>query len=87
MNSLACSKYSLFDSASLRKTNLHKGLSRLHFNSAQKTETVGNAQLHFMQQKPIYKLWLYTQYALGIVPVLIKYFCKFLAKNWKSIYL
>lgn len=40
-----------------------------------------------MQQKPIYKLWLYTQYALGIVPVLIKYFCKFVAKNWKSIYL
>lgn len=61
MNSLAYSKDSLFDSASIRKTNLHKGLSLLHFNSTQKTETVGNAQLCFMQQKPIYKLWLYTQ--------------------------
>lgn len=44
MNSLACSKDSLFDSASIRKTNLHKVLSLHHFNSAQKTETVGNAQ-------------------------------------------
>lgn len=56
MNLLACSKDSLFDSASIRKTNLHKGLSLLHFNSAQKTEAVGNAQVCFMQQKPIYKL-------------------------------
>lgn len=87
MDSLACPKDSLFDSASIKKTNLHKVLSLHHFDSAQKTETVGNAQLCFMQQKPIYKLWLHTQYALGIVPVLIKYFGKFVAKNWKSIYL
>lgn len=56
MDSLACPKDSLFDSASIRKTNLHKVLSLHHFDSAQKTETVGNAQLCFMQQKPIYKL-------------------------------